>query len=243
MAVTFLQVVNDTLKRVRVIQGDAGELATSTVTSTATGLVATGAFTDSGRQTEIDLAIQLWQEAVHEVYGMGLFPNEGSSATFTLATGQREYSFPSDFERVAGANYHDRVLRGATSGLLAFEYKSGYAGMLRDQVLATDFTGDPSFWAISPVDGSLRLDREPTTEQAGDTWNMLYEKQLVLTSTMATDTLPFADTVSAAIVPVVAEAWNRVFKKEFDQGMFRSSLARSLDYMARTQRRNRYGKR
>ena len=58
-----MQAINATLKRTRVIQGDAGELATSTVTSTATGLVATGAFTDSGRQVQIDLAIQLWQEA------------------------------------------------------------------------------------------------------------------------------------------------------------------------------------
>jgi len=243
MAVTFLQAVNETLKRVRVIQGDAGELVTSTIASTATGGVATGAFTDSGRQTEIDLAVQLWQEGLHEIYAMGLFPNEASSATFTLATGQREYSFPNDFERVAGEDYRDRVMRGATSGLLAYEYPGGYARMLRDQVMATDFTGDPSFWAISPVDGALRLDREPTTEQAGQTWNMLYEKQLVLTSTMATETMPMADTVTAAMVPVVSEAWNRVFKKEFDQSMFRSSLARSLDYMARTQRRKRYGKR
>ena len=75
MAVTFLQAVNETLKRVRVIQGDAGELVTSTIASTATGAVATGAFTDSGRQTEIDLAIQLWQEGLHEIYAMGLFPN------------------------------------------------------------------------------------------------------------------------------------------------------------------------
>lgn len=242
MAVTFLQAVNSTLKRVRVIQGDAGELVTSTIASTATGGVATDAFTDSGRQTEIDLVIQIWQEYVHEVYAMGLFPNEGATATIFLVDGEREYDMPSDFERVAGKDYRDRIFRGATSGLLVREYHGGYAAMLRDQALATDYTGDPSFWALSPVNGKMRMDREATSEQDGNAYNMLYEKKLVLTSTMATDTLPFADVVTAAGVPVVAEAWNRAFKKEFDVGMFRSSIARGLDYMARDQRKNRYGK-
>ncbi len=50
MATTFLAFANDVLRRVRVIQGDAGNLVTSTVTSTATGLTATSAFTDSSRQ-------------------------------------------------------------------------------------------------------------------------------------------------------------------------------------------------
>ena len=231
------------MKRTRTIQGDAGELATSTVSSTATGLVATGAFTDSGRQTEIDLALQLWQEFEHEVYGMGLFANEAATATIFLVDGQREYALPSDFERVAGKDFKDRALRAATSGLVIHEYPGGYARMLVDQPLATDFTGDPNAWAISPRNGELRFDREPTSEQDGETWNMLYEKSLVLTSTMATETLPFSDTVAAAGVPVVAEGWNRAYKKEFDSGAFRAGVARALNYMTKSQKKTRYGKR
>ncbi len=102
MAIVFLQAVNATLKRTRTIQGDAGELATSTVTTTATGAVATDAFTDSGRQVQIDLAIQLWQEALHAMYDLSLLGDEGASATVNLASGQREYDLPSDFERMAG---------------------------------------------------------------------------------------------------------------------------------------------
>jgi len=242
MGIVFLQAVNETLKRARVIQGDAGVLATDT-TSTATGATASNPFVDSGRQTEIDLMIQLWQEVTHEVYNMGLFPNIASTATITLAAGQREYTLATDFERIAGDGYNVRGLRGATSGLLAYEYRGGYAAMLRDQVMATDFIGDPSFWAISPVNGDIRLDREPTADQAGQTWNVLYEKELRLTSTMATETLPYSDTVAAALVPVVAEGWNRIFKKEFDVNTFRAGLIRALDYMTRIQRRKRYGKR
>ncbi len=241
MPVVFLQVVNATLKRVRVIQGDAGELATSTVTSTATGAVATDAFTDSGRQVQIDLVIQVWQEAAHALYDLNLLGDEGASATVNLASGQREYDLPSDFERMAGKSSDERVWRGATTGLILTEYPGGYAKMLRDQPVASDYIGDPGRWALSPVDRTkVRLDREGVTG-ATDTYNFLYEKRLALTATMATDTLPFSDTVADSLVPVVAEGWNRIMKKEFDSGLFRTSVGRAARTMTQNQPRVRYG--
>lgn len=236
MAIVFLQAVNATLKRTRTIQGDAGELATSTVTSTATGLIATGAFTDSGRQVQIDLAIQLWQEAEHLLYAHGLFPNEAATATISLATdGTREYSMPSDFERFPDDN---GVFRAVTAGLIITEYPGGYSQMLRDQVTASDYTGDPNHFAVSPVDGSIRFDRGFGRAL---TLNALYEKRLTLTSTMATETLPFPDTVADALVPVVAEAHNRIMKKEFDSAQFEGSLVRAVMGVRRTGRKSRYG--
>ena len=68
MAILFIQAMNAALKRVRVIQGDAGDLVTSTVGSTATGAIATDAFTDSGRQVQIDLMIQLWQAGRRRIH-------------------------------------------------------------------------------------------------------------------------------------------------------------------------------
>lgn len=227
MTITFLQAINATLKRTRVIQGDAGELTT---------------FTDSGRQVQVDLAIQVWQEAAHELFGLGLLPNEAATATIGLVTAQREYSMPSDFERIAGESREERVFRGATTNLILTEYPGGYARMLVDQPNATDFTGDPLHWAISPVDGTkIRFDREPTADQNGDTYNMLYEKRIALTATMATETLPFSDTVADALVPVVAEGWNRIQKKEFDSGLFRTSISRAARMVTRNQPRVRYG--
>jgi len=244
MSTRYLEFVNAVLKRTRTIAGDAGELATSTVTSTATGLTATGAFTDSGRQTQIDLALQLSNEAFHEVFGLGLFAEETSTATITLSSGTREYSLPSDFERIAGRDYVDRALRGATTGRVTYEYPGGYARMLRDQPNATDFTGDHSHWAISPTNlQTIRLDAEPTSDQDGETWNILYEKRISFTSTMATDTLPFSDTVADALVPVVAEGHNRIMKKEFDSSVFRTSIVRSMEYLRQNQKKSRYGKR
>jgi hypothetical protein len=240
--IVFLQAVNASLKRVRVIQGDAGELATSTVTSTATGLVATGAFTDSGRQVQIDLMIQMWQEAVHEIYSIGLYAQEAASATISLVDGTREYDLPSDFERLAGKTRDDRVFRGATTGLRITEYPGGYIKMLSDQVRATDFTGDPNHYALSPVTlGRIRFDREPTSEQDGHTYNVMYETRLSLTSTMATETLPFSDTVADALVPVTAEGWERIMKNEFDAALFRRSVSRAVEHLTQTQRVNRYG--
>ena len=66
--VTFLTFANAALRRVHIIQGDAGALVTSTVTSTATGLTATSAFTDSGRQEQIDTMIQVCNETFQEMF-------------------------------------------------------------------------------------------------------------------------------------------------------------------------------
>lgn len=242
MPIVFLQAVNASLKRVRVIQGDAGELATSTVTTTATGLVATEPFTDSGRQTQIDLMIQVWQEGVHTLYDFGLLGDEAATGTIALVDGTREYDLPSDFERMAGKSHEERVWRGTTNGLILTEYKGGYAKMLRDQPVATDYIGDPNHWAISPVDRTkVRLDREAAVDQDGDTYSFLYEKRLSLTATMATETLPFSDTVADALVPVVAEGWNQIMKDDFDSGLFRSSIARAARVGTRNQPRVRYG--
>lgn len=243
MAITFLQAVNATLKRVGEIAGDSDDLATSTVTSTATGLVATDAFTDSRRQHKIDLVIQLWNEATHEVYSMGLHAREAASATMTLVAAQREYDLPDDFERMAGDTYETRAIRGATTGLILREYSGGYAKMLVDQPTATDYTGDPCYWALSPALSKIRLDREPTSAQAGHTYNFLYEKRLSLSSTMATSALPYSDTVADCLVPVVSESYNRLQKKEYDDGFLQNALTRSLRFLTQSQPKDRYGKR
>jgi len=52
----YLVAVNDTLRRVGVIAGDAGELTT---------------FTDTARQREIDIVTQAWNEVCHELYDLG----------------------------------------------------------------------------------------------------------------------------------------------------------------------------
>jgi len=98
-------------------------------------------------------------------------------------------------------------------------------------------------YAISPSDAYLRVDRHPTTDENGTTWNYNYDKRLGFSSTMATSTFPFSDTVVDSLVPVVAEAHNRVFKKEFDSQMFQASIIRAIEYITQRQRKSFWGPR
>jgi hypothetical protein len=241
MAIYFVDAVNAVLKRVGEIAGDSEELATSTVTSTATGLVATDAFVDSRRQHKIDIVIQLWNEAAHEVFRMGVYAQETASATLTTVDGVREYDLPSDFERMAGRDTRTRVMRGATTGTILFEYAGGYEQMLADQPLATQYAGDASRWAISPVQSKIRLDAVPTSNTASQTFNYLYHKRVSLSSTMATSTMPFSDSVADSLVPVVVESYERIMKKEFEPGFYQSAINRALEFLTQNERRDRYG--
>lgn len=228
---TYLGFINACLKRVRVIQGDAGAL------TTASG------FTDSGRQTQIDLMLQLSNEAFHTLYGMGLYAVEMATATITLITNTREYSLPTDFERVAGRDYGQRVLRAATKQLNLGEYPGGYQQMLVDQGgLASIYQGEPNAWCLSPAaTTTIRLDRDPTSDDNGKTYRLSYEKRIGRTTTQATETLPFSDTVADALVPVVAAGWQAEYKKEFDAQKYRQNLARSVSHLTQTQPRYQWG--
>ena len=230
---TYLNAVNAQLRRNRVIQGDSQQLATSTVTSTATGLTATGAFTDSQRQAEVDISRQLWNEVAHELYTLGGFAPEMATATMLLVANTREYTMPSDFERFAG------IFRGATRTAVISEYPGGYGQMLQDQAgLASQWQGDPNFFAISPVTvGTIRLDTEGT---ATWTYNVLYEKRIALSS--ATDLMPWSDTITDSLVPFVANAFERIFKKQnLDEDWARMGAIRALEQAGQAQRRTRWG--
>lgn len=222
MPVQF-EAVNDTLRRVKAVAGDSNALSTSTGATASEIYVSKSAI-----QASVDLMIQLWREGMQELYSQALVPNLLSTATITLSTDTREYALPSDFERVAGYTTEERVLRAATEQFRVYEYPGGYVRMLADQVTASDFTGQPNGWAISPRNGELRLDRTPTTTENGKIYNLAYERRIDFTVTMATETFPFSDTVTYALVPVVAEGYERVKKASFDPGAFRAGFARAF---------------
>ena len=242
MSVIYLDFINDVLRRVGEIAGDAEALATSTVTSTATGLTATEAFTNSRIQHKIDVALSLTNEVFDQLLAMGMYAKSAATATVILVSGQREYDLPTDFERMMGMEERFRVLRGATNGMILPEYPGGYAAMLAEQTYATQYTGQPLSWALSPADDKIRLDAEPTSAEAGYTYNYLYEKSVSLTSTMATEVLPVKDKVARALVPVVSEAYQRWFKKELDADFFEEALNRALGYASRKPPKDSWGR-
>lgn len=238
MAITFLDAVNDSLIRARVIKGDTGRLTTTMGTASEIFQA------KSDIQHSVDLHLQMWREVTQELFTMGMMPPVVATATIILSDGTREYALPADFERVAGDTHKERVLRGATTGVVYEEYPGGYLKMLADQPRATDFTSaQAGRWAISPAHAAttmLRLEYETSTST--ERYNINYEKRIDLTSTMATDIMPFTDTVSFAMVPVVAEFYNRTVKGEGDTGIFRSSIARAARLTRKQPPPETYGK-
>jgi len=239
MAIRYFEAVNDCMKRVGLIVGDVGEIGTGT------GATASEIFyADSEIQHGVDMMIQMWQEVTNEVFSLSLAPRLVSTATIDLVTAQREYALPGDFERVAGWDRNEQVLRAATSISVLPEYPGGYLQMLADQPNATDYTGEPNFYAISPSNAAttmLRVDREPTSNENGWYYFLPYERTISLTATQAADTMPYSDTVTRALVPVVSEVFERHRKKEFDQNVFRSSLVRALTMVQTHPPKRRYG--
>jgi hypothetical protein len=241
MAIIYFEAVNETMKRVGLIAGDVGELGTSS------GATASEIFqADSEKQHGVDMMIQMWQEATNEVFSLALVPKLVATATIDLASTTREYALPSDFERVAGIDANEQVMRSATSVRILPEYPGGYLQLLADQPNATDYTGEPLHYAISPSNAAttmLRVDREPTSNEDGWYYYLPYERTINLTVTQATEAMPYSDTVTRSLIPVVSEIFERHRKKEFDANVFRSSLVRALAMSNTKPPTRRYGQR
>lgn len=234
----FLDAVNKTLKRVGVIQGDTGALTD---------------FTEAAHQTDIDVAMDVWNELIHELYSRGLFKGEIAQGTITLLTstttattagqgpGVREYSLATDFERMAGTSRETRVLSNAAKGLQMGEYPGGYERMIADQTTASDYAGQSNRFAISPITGNIRIEADPQSGQSSDAYTYLYDKRLFMSATG--DTFPFSDTVVDSLNPAAAQLWKRDRKKEFDAELFNKGFNRAMAYLTQTQPRNRYAPR
>lgn len=216
---TFLNGVNDVLKRAGIIATD-GELAS---------------FTDSSKQSFIDLTKQIWNETVDEVCNkMGVpHPGEtGSSSTVTLVTGTREYDLPSDLVQIRWP------LMDQTNGNIIQEYPGGYEQMRVDQLIPADWLGLSYLAAINSTTGKLRLERTPTSTENGKVYNMLYDKDLVMS--LIADVFPFSDATYRALVPVVTEGFERRKRNDFDPEEYNKHLSRALLFANKTNRRTHW---
>lgn len=207
MAKTLLNGVNEVLKRVGEIQGDAAALTS---------------LTDSPRQAYIDLAIQIWNELIDEVYSAASVPLPSilAEATITLATGDRDYALNSAVTVLRWP------LRNETTGLSIEEYPGGYMAMVDEQLVPANYTGLANYAAIRPTDGQLYLDRIPTSVENGLVYKYRYEKDGVLDE--AADTMPFTDKVFRAMVPAVSEFWRKRQERSFDEALAAGSMARAV---------------
>lgn len=221
MAKTLLNSVNETLKRVSVIAGDSGALST---------------LTDSARQVSIDVAVQVINEAIGELYSVCEIPqpNELKESTVTLATGTRAYTLASDLLLLRWP-FIDR-----TNNQYLTEFPGGYEKLLLLDPEQDD-TGLPHFATIRPTDGKLVVDRAPDAADNGKIYYYQYDKTLRMT--LAADTVPFSDDVFDAMVPVWAQIWKRDRRQEYDGAMVRANMGRAARLLTKSQPRTHYSPR
>lgn len=222
MAKTLLDCVNEVLKRVHIIQGDSGQFTT---------------LTDSARQIYIDLAVQVWNEQIDEIYSKTsiALPNELVEATITLVTDDRDYALAADLVQLRFP------LLDRTNGQYITEYPGGYESLVYDQNFPDNYTGLPISGAIRPSDGELYLNNIPKASENGLVYTYLYDKDTAMT--LATDTVPFKDAVFRAMVPAVAEAWRKARRQQSSDTAYKNAMARAATLLTQTQLRTQYSPR
>ena len=219
---TLLDAVNEILRKKGLIAGDASLL---------------GSLTDSARQASIDLAIQVVNEGIDEVYSTASIslPNQMASSTLTLITNTRDYVLPTDLVRLR----YPLIDRSNTQFIM--EYANGYEGILLVDPQQI-FTGLPHFGAIRQTDGHLFVDRIPTVNENGRVYNFVYDKDTVLTA--AADTVPFNNAVFRAMVPAWAQMWEREKRTQaFDAPTFKASIGRAARLLTQKPAREGYNPR
>lgn len=218
MAKTLLNSVNEILKRVGLIAGDAGLLTS---------------LTDSARQPAIDVAVQVVNEGIDELYSASQVPkpNGQGEATITLATADRSYALAAGLVRLRWP------MVDKTNTQFLFQYPGGYNAILLGDPEQDD-TGLPVYAAINPVSGELHLDRAPTANENGRIYTYQFEKDVSLS--VYTDTVPFKDQVFRAMVPVWVQLWKRERRNEFDGDLFRVDLGRAAALMTQIMPRDSY---
>ena len=178
--------------------------------------------TNSGKQVFIDAAIQAWNEAVDQVYSKSkiMKPEQGSEDSITLVEGERYYDLPCDLVQIHWP------LHDVTNGLYIQKYPGGFEELRNAQTQPANYTGQPSEASISPIDGTLYINRTPTDGEDGYVYEYFYWKDTGLSS--ANDVFPFSDVVFRAMVPVVAELWRYNQNNRYTSGIADVNYGRAI---------------
>ena len=217
----LIDCINEIFKRVNAISGDAAAL---------TSLV------DSARQHPIDVAVQVVNEGIDELYSAShvSLPKSQAESSFSLSTGVREYTLASDLITL----YYPMIDK--TNSQYLFEFRDGYNKLLLLDPQQS-FTGLPEWGVISPITGALRVDRAPTSAENGHVYTYEYERDLVLVN--ATDTVPFTNACFRSMVPAWVQLYNRGMRNEFDQTLYTASIGRASRFVTELQQRTNYSPR
>lgn len=210
---TLLQAVNKVLRRTQIITSDLSSL------------------TASGKQPWVDTCVYAWNEVLLDLYSTSdlPFPQEVATSTFTLATSDRDYSLAADLIQLR------YPIKDETNGRYITEYPGGFMQMQEDQVFISNETGLPYLAAFSPIDGTLYLDKIPTSNENGLVYRYWYDKDLELSD--AADTFPFNDHVYLSLVPAVAELWRLENQQAFNSAKYTHYMGMASKFLTQTQQR------
>lgn len=218
MAKTLIDAINEILKRVGSLNSDGGELVTLVV---------------SARQRSIDVAVQVVNEGMDELYltSDAPQPTQQVTATLVLVQGTRSYDLPATLVRLRFPMI-DR-----TNNQTIYEYPGGFNKILMGDPEQDD-AGLPRYAAISPEDGKLYLDRIPGSDDNAKTYHYQYDKDLALA--VVGDQFPFNNLVFRAMVPVWVQLWRRDMQNEFDNDLYKLNLGRASRALTRSVPRTSY---
>lgn len=220
MAKTLLDCVNQTLIRLKLIQGSQNSLTS---------------LTDSARQIWIDITVQVVNEGIDTLYDAAKVrkPLEVANTDITLTLEEREYDLPTDLVQLRWPGLDE------TNGLFVSAYPGGYDQLRKDQPRPNEgYSGRPLFGVINPLNGNLRFDHRPTAEDVGRVYRFEYDKDLSLS--VATDTVPFTDAAFRAMVPAWAQLVQRDLKRDFDAAIFDRQIGQTVRFINQEQRRTKW---
>lgn len=207
----LLDCVNEVLKRVKIVDvGNVGPLTS---------------LTNSALQHEIDVAIQVINEGIDELFSMATEePTDAAESNISMILNQREYALASNMVRLIWPMI-DRV---------NIQYLVEWRGTYENFLLLDpqqNYTGLPIWGMISPITGLLRVDRQPDVTSVGHTYTYEYQKDSALFN--QTDVVPFNNAVFRSLVPAWAQLWKRDERgqQEFDRAIYTQAMGRASRYV------------
>ncbi len=253
MATTFLTAVSDSLIRAKEFRS------------------AISSFTDTAKQQEIDVMIQVWNEAIDDMMALGVWPGDVAEGSITLVTGTKEYSTETDFVAMA----EDSGGRGRFPGVHSHHHHSVPFGSGHHGGRRHTNTGVRAIM-INESDGSklhhypggwdqMRRDQLQPSQHTGKPlhWTInpttgkfeldnaavaanngdVYKYIYIkqINLSAVSDTFPVLDDVIDTLIPAVVQLWNREFKDRFDEAQFNRSYARAAKRLSQIPRMQRYG--
>lgn len=172
---TFIDAVNQVLRREGIIRGDNDNLTT---------------FTDTTHNATSQLAQIAVQDEITELVSRGLLNYQHKTSTITLATGTRSYSLAADFIQMFG---DPPFFYDSTNNIEIYEYPGGENALRLNYYDYLTTQGGPNYWYMEKATTKqVSFFQLPNSGFNGRVLNYDYMADVNVTN--STDTVPTQNT-------------------------------------------------